>query len=423
MTSFDHELNKKRLIANDIAIANIETSNPVLIGVKAAGEVIPNFTKNTILTSGAIQNWSEYYGGQKKAIIGAALFEGLGTNEEDVEHKIKQGEIIVGNCHDYNCVGSLAGVYSASMPVFIVHDKTHNHTTFCNIYEGSNPRRLNYGIYDEGVHSRLLHIQNDIAPMLHLAITTAGEIELKPLMAKGLRMGDELHSRSAATTLSFAFLLISKLLKSNLTLEQVAKVQEVIGEDQYFFLRIGMAASKAIADSIKGIEYSSIVSAMCFDCQNFNIRVSALGNQWFKANIGNNLDKFYKYSGKIDPEQITVMGGESIINETIGLGGLAQAAAPALQDHQGGTFEILVQNNQAMYNIVHTTSKEFLIPTLNFKGCPTGIDIFKVVETGISPILDIGIPGKHGGQLGAGTAQGPLQVFQDAVDAYLAKYN
>jgi hypothetical protein len=50
------------------------------------------------------------------------------------------------------------------------------------------------------------------------------------------------------------------------------------------------------------------------------------------------------------------------------------------------------------------------------------VDIFKVVETGISPCADVGVAGAGGGQVGAGVARLPMEVFRDAVAAYTERY-
>lgn len=72
------------------------------------------------------------------------------------------------------------------------------------MYEGSNPRRLNYGIYDDGVRQRLEHINNVIAPVIGAAVRASGGVPLKSIMARALRMGDELHSRNTAASLIFS---------------------------------------------------------------------------------------------------------------------------------------------------------------------------------------------------------------------------
>jgi hypothetical protein len=116
------------------------------------------------------------------------------------------------------------------------------------------------------------------------------------------------------------------------------------------------------------------------------------------------------------------MGGESIITETIGLGGFAQAAAFPLQQYQGGLPEAMVERNRELYEITVGENPDFHIPFLGFRGTPTGIDIFKVLRTGILPMMDIGIAGRDGGQIGAGIVRAPIECFQAAAEAYEARY-
>jgi hypothetical protein len=57
------------------------------------------------------------------------------------------------------------------------------------------------------------------------------------------------------------------------------------------------------------------------------------------------------------------------------------------------------------------------IPALEFAGTPTGIDVRRVVESGIAPAINTGIahrlPGV--GQVGAGVARAPLACFEKAL--------
>jgi hypothetical protein len=116
------------------------------------------------------------------------------------------------------------------------------------------------------------------------------------------------------------------------------------------------------------------------------------------------------------------MGGESIIIETAGLGGFAQAAAFPLQAYQGGSAEVMVANNVAMYEICTGEHTDFRIPFLGYRGTPTGIDILKVVQSGTTPIMDIGIAGRNGGQIGAGLVRAHLGCFERAAAAYRQRY-
>jgi hypothetical protein len=117
----DGSLNER---GNSEVFDRIVSAEPVLIDVQPAGEVVPGMTQSTILTSGAPLAWDDYVGGQRNAILGAAQYEGLAGSPKEAEAKIRTGEITVGACHDYSCIGSLAGIYTASMPVFVVANTT-----------------------------------------------------------------------------------------------------------------------------------------------------------------------------------------------------------------------------------------------------------------------------------------------------------
>tara|TARA_B100000686_G_C16773268_1_gene966662 strand:+ start:813 stop:2060 length:1248 start_codon:yes stop_codon:yes gene_type:complete len=407
--------------ANEVVFDRMCNSKPVLTDLRPAIDVLPNMTKTTILTSGPVLEWGSYYGGQRDAILGAAIFEGLAENSAEADEKISLGKIKLGNCHDYSCVGSLAGVYTASMPVFVVENEPFGNTGFCNIYEGTNPKRLNYGVYDNEVKSRLLFVQNILAPVLGSAIRLSGGLELKPIMQRALHMGDELHSRNTAASLLFASELFPFLLELySSDSERVNETVKALTEDHYFFLRLSMAAAKITADAAHDVAFSSVVTAMAFNCRNFAIRVSGLGNEWFlgpHASVNAKLFEGYK------EEDITWMGGESPITETIGLGGFAQACAFPLQRYQGGSAEVMVKQNTDLYQITIGENTDYKIPYLNYRGTPTGIDIFSVSDTQILPIMDIGIAGKDGGQIGAGIVRAPIECFSSAVQAYTAKYD
>jgi Protein of unknown function (DUF1116) len=381
---------------------------------------MPNFTPRTILTSGPPMPWSEYVGGQREALIGGALFENMAKDRDEAISKLDAGEIDVRPCHDFGCVGSLAGIYTASMPVFVVENRTFGNVGYCNIYEGSNPRRLNYGVYDEGVRERLLLVQNEIVPVIADAVRQSGGIPLKPIIKRALGMGDELHSRNTAAALLFLRELVPNFLAlASSGSERIVRAVKAMTDDHYFFLRLSMAAGKATADAARNIEGSSVVTAMAFNCRGFALRVSGLGDTWFKGPHASVEAKLFE--GHTEDE-IAWMGGESIIAETIGLGGFAQASAPALQNYQGGSYETMIARNKELYGITVGENPDYLIPALGFRGTPTGIDIFKVIESKVLPVMDIGIAGRDGGQIGAGVVRPPLACFESAAEGYRQHY-
>jgi hypothetical protein len=416
--------------ANSAALARMRTADPVVVDVAPAGEVMPGYRANLVLTSGAPLPWPAYAGGQREAIIGGVLFEGLAATREQAIDALDAGEVRVGSCHDHGAVGSLAGIYTASMPVFVVRDRAHGNQAFCNFYEGKDPRRLNYGCYDEGVHERLLHVNTVYAPVVGEAIRRSGGVPLKPLIAKALRMGDECHSRNSASSLLF----VRELLGAALDMAGagsgagsgagpgLGRVRETFGhiaDNDYFFLRLSMAASKAIADSIAGLPGSSVVSAMAFSCREFAIRVAGLGDEWFRGPPPAHEGKLFPGH---DESEITWMGGESPITETVGLGGFAQACALTLQEYQGGSADTMIARNLEMYRITAGENATFRIPLFGFRGTPTGVDVFRVLGEDVMPVMDVGLAGRDGGQIGAGVIRAPRECFERAAARWAEVY-
>jgi Protein of unknown function (DUF1116) len=407
--------------ANRLAFERMTSADPVLTDIRPAIDVVPGMTPETVLTSGPPMAWEDYTGGQRNAVIGGALFEGLAADAADADARLRDGRIALGVCHDFGCVGSLAGIYTASMPVFVVENREHGNVAFCNSFEGASPKRLNYGVYDDDVRDSLLFLRDVAAPVLAEAVRRAHDgIALRPIIRRALNMGDELHSRNAASTLLFTRALLPHLLEvSARQPDEVRRTLEFMVDNDYFFLRLSMAASKATADAARDVEASSLVTAMTFSCRDFAIRVSGLGDDWFRAGLPEVEAKLFDgYSA----EDIEFMGGESIINETVGLGGFAQAAAFPLQAYQGGRPEQMIAHTERMYRITVGEHPVYRIPALSFRGTPTGIDVERVVATRIAPVMDAGVAGRNGGQIGAGLMTAPLGCFEAASAAYHERY-
>ena len=356
-------------IANAEAFERLDDADPWVVDVAPARDVLPGYRDNLVLTSGAPMPWSEYVGGQRDALIGGALFEGLADSREEAIAGFAEGRIEIGGCHDYSAVGSLAGIYTASMPVFVVENRTHGNLGFCNFYEGKEPRRLNYGCYDDGVRDRLQHVNTVLAPVVGEALRRMGGVALKPLIARALRMGDEVHSRNAAASILFNREILPAVL--DMVDDHVSGVRETmlhLAENDYFFLRLSMAAAKASADAM-AVPGSTLVSAMAFSCRGFAIKLAGLGDTWFEGPPPIHQGKLF--AGHTEDE-ITWMGGESPITETIGLGGFAQACALSLQEYQGGSPEVMIERNQEMYAITHGENGTYRIPQFAFRGTPDG---------------------------------------------------
>jgi hypothetical protein len=88
----------------------------------------------------------------------------------------------------------------------------------------------------------------------------------------------------------------------------------------------------------------------------------------------------------------------------------------------GGSAADALRFTRQMYEITAAENSVYQIPALNFRGTPTGIDVRKVVEKGILPVIDTGVAHKKAGvgQVGAGILNAPAEPFAKAL-AGLAK--
>jgi hypothetical protein len=170
-------------------------------------------------------------------------------------------------------------------------------------------------------------------------------------------------------------------------------------------------------DPAHGIPDCTLVTAFSRNGYEFGIRVSGLGDEWFTAPAPFVKGVYFPgYSEKDANRDI----GDSAITETCGLGAFAMAAAPAITQLVGGTPRSATEITLRMYEITETESDVFRIPSLDFRGVPLGVDIRKVVETGLEPEIDTGISHKEAGvgQIGAGLTVAPMLCFAKAVEAF-----
>ncbi|MBL8064102.1 MAG: DUF1116 domain-containing protein [Anaerolineales bacterium] len=407
--------------ANTTAINRLMEARPILKGVAPARDVIPDMKDNLILHAGPPIEWARMSGPLKGAVIGAMLFEGLAGSETEATSMVERGEVEFDSCHHHGAVGPMAGVTSASMKVYVVENAEHGNKSFSNLNEGYG-KVLRYGAYSEEVLKKL-HWMNDVlGTALTDALAASNGIDMRALIAEALHMGDEGHNRNKAGSLIYLKLLaplIAKTMKDNAAMSEVL---QFIGDNALSVLNPVMAACKAMTDAAHGVEGSTIVTTMARNGTDFGIRVSGLGEkEWFTAPAEIPVGLFFSGFSQEDANSDI---GDSAITETAGIGGFAMATAPAIVTFVGGTPKDAVSATLEMYEITFSESKFFTMPVLDFRGTPTGIDLRKVVELGITPRINTGIAHKNAGvgQVGAGLVRPPLKIFEQALLAYAEKY-
>ncbi|MER5611133.1 DUF1116 domain-containing protein [Streptomyces sp. NPDC002215] len=406
--------------ANAEAVERITDSRPMLVGFGRALDVVPGMTPTTILHAGPPITWERMAGAMKGAVTGALVFEGLAADLDEAAALAASGEITFSPCHEHNCVGSMAGVTSASMYMHIVHNETYGNTAYTNLSE-QMAKILRMGANDQSVIDRLVWMREVLGPMLKEAMEIGGPVDLRLLLSQALHMGDECHNRNGAGTLLLMQALAPSLLRTGFTTEQKKEVFDFIASSDYFSGPTWLAMAKAAMDAAHGIEGSTIVTTMARNGVEFGIRVSGLpGNQWFTGPAQPVIGPMF---AGYKPEDAGLDIGDSAISETYGFGGFAMATAPAIVPLVGGTVQEAIGFTRDMGEITTTQNPNVTIPMLDFQGIPTGIDIRKVLSTGILPVINTAIAHKEAGigMIGAGITHPPVEVFDQALVALAAK--
>lgn len=403
--------------ANKKVMEIILNGQPTLLDIGIAEEVIPGMTKKTILHAGPPIKWEKMSGPLKGAVIGALIYEGLAVDEKEAAKLAASGEISYDPCHHHNTVGPMAGVVSALMPVWILQNKKYGNYSYCTLNEGLG-KVLRYGSYNNEVIKRLKWMENLLAPLLKQALKLHGPIDLKTMITQALQMGDEGHNRNRAGTSLLIRELAPCIIQTKFSEKEKIEVLKFIDSNDHFFLNLTMPACKCTLDAAKGVEFSTIVTTMARNGTEFGIMVSGLGERWFTGPAG-------IVEGLLFPGYTTEDAnpdiGDSVIAETAGIGGFVMAAAPAIVQLVGGTVKDAINLTLKMYEITAAENNIYKIPALDFRGTPTGIDIRKVVETGILPSINTGIAHKDPGvgQVGAGLVKPPMKCFEDALQAFV----
>lgn len=400
--------------ANAEAMRRILGAEPYLVGVARAGDVVPGLRPGLFLHAGPPVRWDGACGPLRGAAIGAALLEGVAGTADEAERLLAAGEIRLEPCHQHSAVGPMAGLLSPSMPVWIVVNRAFGNRAYCSLNEGLG-RVLRFGAYDDAVLARLRWMCDELAPALGAALDRCGGIDLKSLFGQALHMGDEGHNRIRAATSLLLRWLAPDLVRV-VQGQQAENVMQFLKENDHTALNLSMAACKAALDPVAGLPACTVVSAMARNGTDFGIRVAALGDRWFTAPspVPDGL-----YFPGHDASDANPDLGDSTITETAGLGAFAMANAPAIVGFVGGTSAAAIETTLEMYEITLAEHPAYTVPALDFRGTPTGIDIRKVVATGITPRVNTGIASRRAGvgQIGAGMVQAPLACFVAAARA------
>jgi len=400
--------------ANQEGYHRIDSAQVSLVDIKYARDVLPGFSDYVIGHAGPPVAWSDMCGPMRGAVVGAIKYEGWAENDQEAEALVEAGRIKFVSNHSVGAVGPMTGIITQSMPLFEVLNETYGNYAYCTFNEGLG-KVMRFGANSQEVIDRLKWIETSLAPALKEALQLSGPINLKVIIAQALAMGDEMHQRNIAASLLFARAIMKYLAQVSLRDVERARIVDFIISNEQFFLNLAMAAAKATMDPVHGIPNCTLVTAMSRNGTSFGIRVSGLGDTWFEAPP--ELPQGLYFPGFSAADANLDMGDSAIV-ECMGIGGFAMGSAPAVVRFLGvSSAHDAVKYTRDMGEITVGRSSYYVMPTLDFQGVPMGIDIRKVVETGIQPVINTGIAHKEAGvgQVGAGIVKAPMDCFVKAL--------
>jgi Protein of unknown function (DUF1116) len=407
----------RRVAANADAVQRVQAARALLVDVVPAGPAL-HLGPYDMLHAGPPIEWPRASGPLRGALQGAAVFEGLAESADGALALLERGGITLDPCHHHHAVGPMAGVISPSMWVFVLCDPATGRRSYCSLNEGLG-KVLRYGAYSSDVIDRLRWMSAVLGPVLQAAVRAYGPLDITAILAQMVQMGDEGHNRNRAGTLMLLRELAPAMIESGFASADVAQAVRFIGGNDHFFLNLGMPACKLALDAAREIPGSSMVVAMARNGTDFGVQVSGTGDAWF---TGPALVPEGLFLGDFGPQDANPDIGDSAITETAGLGGFAMAAAPAIVRFVGGTAADGLAHTRRMYEITLAEHATFAVPVLDFRGTPLGIDVTRVVRTGILPQINTGMAGKVAGvgQVGAGLVTPPAEIFPAALRALAA---
>ena len=402
-------------LQNEKVIKALHEARPHLLGLARAGDVIAGLDDGLVLHAGPPVAYADMAPAMQAAIAGGLVFDGRAPDIAAAQRLAASGAISYAPAHDHRAAGAMAGIITATMPMFVFQDATSGERAYVSINEGLG-KTLRFGANGPDVIERLRWIRDSFAPLLHSALQITGPLDLRAQIAEALRRGDECHNRNKAATTAFLRAVAAALVETHATHDEIARAIRFIAGNDHFFLSLAIGHAKAATLAMEKVGGGSLVTTMAGNGRQVGIRISAFPGRWFTAPAS--IAQVRLFEGRSITEATPTMG-DSYVTEVIGTGAFALSAAPAIAEFIGGTVEELTARSESMRAITISEHPHFLVPALGFRGTACGIDVRKVAATGLAPLINTGvaskIPGE--GQIGAGTQSFPLQCFTDAAAA------
>jgi hypothetical protein len=338
------------------------------------------------------------------ALAAATVHEGWAGDMDQGRRMVLSGEVKLRSNHSLGTVSPMAGLVRPSQRLFRVEDRTTGANTFATLAEKGR-YVLRFGYYSDEVAAGLRYVETEVAEALARAMPKES-LEILPIVARGVELGDDVHQRNIGGMLSFLTAL------PNLP----GDIRAWLSDHPQHFLNYAMASAKLCLDQARGIEGSSVVTAISRNGLVCGIQLSGTGDRWFNAPADLPEGGFFP-PFTIDDAHRDL--GDSAIMEAFGLGGCIAHASPQIAQSMQRPWPEAIAGGEKMRSLF-LAKNPLIAPALaGAEAAGIGLDARRVVQLGEGVRIHTGIAHKDGvaGWIGIGVARAPLECFVSAASA------
>lgn len=399
--------------ANTEVFRRLDKGVPRVTAVRPAAEVIPALASGRlILHSGPAIGYGRACDPLRRSMRAAVVAEGWAASPEEADTRLAAGQVRTGSANVHGVVVPMATAMGPQTPVWVVELADAGITTYAPLGQGSGDVAW-FGKDSPGAIGRLVLLRDAVGPVLGAALAAVGPVDVLSLAAQAVAMGDDVHVRTQASTNLLLRTLLPALVRGSHP--RRGEAADFLSANYLLFLSLAMAAARALTTWAGQVESSSIVTGMSRNGTDFAAWLGGPGAEWqYTASplVGSALYQ----PGRGEADAAPDIGDSSVL-ELIGLGGACAAGSPAVAQLVGGTMADAAWLTEQLDLVCVGRSTRFTLPTWGMRGSPVGVDVRKVVELGITPRVTTGIlhNADGSGQIGAGVAVAPIEVFTKAL--------
>lgn len=394
--------------ANAEVVRRLDEGVPQLVGIARVADV-PDYTGRTLLHCGPPIPYADAADPLQRSMRAAAVAEGWAADVAEAHALLRTGAVRLDAANAHDTVVPMASAVGPSQPVFVVDNGGVQ--AYSPINQGPGEVAW-FGRDTDAAIERLRFLVATAGPAVAAILAAAGPLDVLAIAQQGITMGDDMHMRTQAAT----NLLTRAWLPYIAALPDAVRTPFAgyLAANHLFFLNLAMAAAKSLQMRAAEVPGSSIITSMARNGTTFGVKVGD-ATDWQICPAPPVGDALY-YSG-FGPETSARDIGDSAVLELTGMGGPAAGGSAAVAGFLGGTMAAAAAATEGFRAICVGTSSRFTLPPLEFAGTPLGVDVRRVVETGITPKITTGILHADAGtgQVGAGVATAPMECFTAAL--------